>query len=191
MLCPTLSELVSGRLEGQKNCFLGIGIRGVGKSQFFVGLGQWMTTIGDTNSALFYREMNATYIRQNTNIRMIVFNIVKNAKWDKCPVEPWENIGKCWEWLNQNDKRIFIVLDEFESVYVEDMSSVGSMSGKRPLVIVALGSSSDLRSLCFCKGNLDNMMSRGYLGYKYRTNLNSTKFVPVLFGPITTINMTK
>ena len=203
MLCPVLSSLVNGELEGQKNCFLGIGVKGVGKSQFFIALGQWaIQGLGDKNCAFLYRDMGVTeessiYNISRTNMRKIIHNIGVTANWD-VPSTPWSSINDCWQWLLDKRKRIFVVLDEFEKTYsrvntcglLDDLCNIGNRSGPRPIVVVLLGSSSYLRSLCFCIGDGHILQSR-FEGYNAGFSLNNTKFLPIQFGPILTVATTQ
>eukprot|EP01039_Chlorochromonas_danica_P010730 gene10730-11915_t len=203
-LCGKLAELAAGRLEGQRNCFLGLGARGIGKSQFFTALGDWFTRIGDSNSAFLYRQMGVTdnsspFNTETTNVRKIIRYLALKLKWDNVPEESWENSTECMDWLLANNKRVFLVLDEFEQCYrvrntaglISELAEVGGDAGQRPLVIALLGSSSRLRSLCFNKGDPEEMEKAGFHGYAGAPNLNSTKFLPLIFSPITTAESTR
>lgn len=94
---------------------------------------------------------------------------------------------------------MFLVLDDFERCYrkenrrglISNLAAVGGDSRQRPLVIVLLGSSSRLRNLCFSKGDPEEMAKAGFVGYAGAPNLNSTKFIPLTFSPITTVESTK
>lgn len=202
-LCFTLSKLVAGTLRGQQNCFLGLGVKGIGKSQFFIALGDWMTRIGDTNCAFIYLEMgnsreDSIYNMKTTNVCKIVHHFALLSEWSETPADAWASITACVDWLNSHSRRVFLVLDEFEKCFAQentagllsDLSGVGGWSGERPIVIVLLGSSSYLRNLCFCKGEEEVMLKAGYKGYSRAWNLNSTKYMPLVFEPITTVDET-
>eukprot|EP01039_Chlorochromonas_danica_P011964 gene11964-13555_t len=203
-LCGKLAELADGRLEGQQNCFVGVGARGIGKSQFFTALGDWFTRIGDRDCAFLYQQMGekdetSPFDVRTTNVRKIVHHLAVNLNWDNIPAEPWATSTECLNWLLSNNKKVFLVLDEFDQCYreenrtglISDLAKVGGDARKRPLVIVLLGSSSRLRNLCFTKGSLEEMLSAGFAGYTRAVSLNSTKFIPLIFSPINSVDSTK
>ena len=178
-LCDKLAELAANKLEGQENCFVGVvGARGIGKSQFFTALGDWFTRIGDRNCAFLYRQMGvqdktSPFDVPTTNVRKIVRHLALKLTWDNVPEEPWETPTECLNWLLCNNKRVFLVLDEFEQCYCEkntagffaDLAGVAGDARQRPLVIVLLGASSRLRNLCFRKGDPEEMLKAGFAGY--------------------------
>jgi hypothetical protein len=203
-LCPLIFRLVNRSLSGQRNCFLGLGVRGIGKSQYFIALGDWACKSSTKNFAFLYKEMGSVetasiFDLRTTNIRKMVHYLATLAGWEGLVKDPWNTIGNCWEWLVNNNKQVLLVLDEFEKTYrventgglIADLSAIGGRSGPRPIVIILLGSSSVLRSLCFCTGNRTELADKGFLGYSAASmNLNSTKYIPLLFGPITSIAVT-
>jgi hypothetical protein len=202
-LCGTLWQLVAGTLIGQQNCFLGLGIRGIGKSQFFIALGDWMRRIGGSDCAVLYHEMGSTeledpFCTRTTNLRQIIKVLASRAGWESIPSH-WETIGDCRDWLRDHSKKLLIILDGFEKCYrqennaglLRDLAAVGGSGGPRNIVVVLLGTSAHLRNLCFCKGDREEMISQGFLGYDGAVSLNSTKFVPKVFEPITTVDTTK
>lgn len=203
-LCHKIASLAAGTLEGQRNCFVGLGARGIGKTQFFIALGDWFVRIGDHNCAFLYKQMGVTdkkspFSSKTSNIRRIIHFLAKKREWANIPTKPWESSTDCLNWLINNNKRVFLVLDEFDQFYrvqnegglIGELSEIGGISRKRPLMVVLLGSSSHLRNLCFLKGDIVEMRNAEYPGVANAVTLNITKFLPLSFRPITTVAVAK
>jgi hypothetical protein len=193
-LVPVVHRLVNGTLEGQMNCFLGLGPHGVGKTSFFHAVGMWSCSISTSSFVFIYVDsilMDEYRTDGTPTVSHIIHNVAKRVGWD-VPEMVWETMRLCWQWLIDEHKSVLMVLDEFDVVFqsendietlISDLSVIGSAPGKRPIVMIIMGSSSYLRNLCFRRVDLSELVGK-YPGYKFAVNLNSTKFISMSFMPI-------
>lgn len=97
------------------------------------------------------------------------------------------------EYLEVNNKAIFVVLDEIHLAYtnysrntgkeiIQQVLSIGSTRGGR-IHCVLSGNSTVVRRLCFAKMSLDEALERGYVHYDLGLDVNSSKFSPLWIHP--------
>jgi hypothetical protein len=196
LICPKLRLLAQKQLDGQKNCFLLLGIQGIGKSQILTSLGHWVTAMGGSTTGFYFvsiggRRQGDPLGRSLISMRYIVHDMAKRLDWNP-PEICWESITDAWDWMLANGKVAFLVLDEFHKLYVEENSAgiffelytIGNNSGKRPIMVVLNGSSPWMRPLAFRLLGNEADISMMYPGYAKSESLNSTKFIPATLLPI-------
>ncbi|KAI3656093.1 hypothetical protein MP638_004406 [Amoeboaphelidium occidentale] len=186
-----VERLVANTLRGQMQCFLVIGMHGVGKSQFLIELGRWSAHIATPTHAFVYLPCD-NKVAKSTLVKTL-YDVAKHLGW--ITDEPmWGSISLCWKWLIKSGRTMLVVLDEFENIYrtadqdwTSQLRLVGDMSGPRPLMVLLCGSAARLRDLCFKFMDHTDCVSLGFPGYKESCSLNSTKFVPLTLASISSI----
>ena len=195
-----IQRFIRGELFGHHACFLILGIHGVGKSQFLLELGRYMTASGGARHAFCYVVIGVC--EESTTLRQLIYRMAAEQLWENVPEQCWPTIDACWDWLDREKRFIVIVLDEYQNVYEESAQSyagsliselygIGSRSQCRYIMVFLCGSRAHLRPLAFKRIDLKDVqdcLSHQYKGYPVvAKNLNSTKFVPVEFGPIASL----
>jgi len=112
-LAPRLVDLDSGVLEGQRNCFVLLGMRGVGKSHFLKSLVHVVARAAlPTTCVIVVNFKNAGVVS--------LFAAIRAALRDagETPPADADGLDALHVYLKAAERRVFLVVDEVEQLYV-------------------------------------------------------------------------
>jgi hypothetical protein len=195
-LFTRLNKLNRKNLAGQKNGFLLLGHKGVGKTKFLKSclLANYLASDKMVVNVYICLKNN----RDLTNVNTLFSTIFKKSH-PELPlpvVDPgMADMDRWWNWMLDNQLRLFLILDEFEFLYslpdeskfIGDISNIGERSGDRAILSIVSGSSAYLRALTFRKFLPPEVVTK-YPTYSVGTpDLNHSKFLPHTIRPIQTL----
>jgi hypothetical protein len=153
-----LARLDAGKLRGQRNCFLVLGTKGVGKSTF-------LRALASANVLVSTAATTTIFVDYKKHGVIAPFDLIVDAL--RSSDAPFDLDGAASGdalrlHLMKNHKRFVLIIDEFEFVYKQDkpladtifrqMCCILDVKAERPVVVILTGSAAVLRSLVFCRG---------------------------------------
>lgn len=195
-LAPRLTSLDNGELSGQANCFVLLGLRGVGKSHFILSLVHMVARVAKPSTCVVYVNFKDSGVQS-------LFGAIRVALSDKklVPAVAAAEASAAVEldqFLLSKGLRVFLVVDELEQLYCrekddvlaktvwQELHFIGERKKRRSIMAVITGSTPVLRALVFAQPEI--AAARIYPGYTHLGSLNNRKYLPLMLKPLTEVS---
>jgi hypothetical protein len=193
-LAPRLTQLDMSCLRGQKNCFLILGTRGVGKTFFIKSVLCAFVLNSSSTSLTIYLNM------KDDKLMKSLFGIIYSTVAEKYDLEDLNDIegDDLVEFLLTNGINVLLVVDEVECLYSKspddelasrilgELHFLGELDGPRPVLVILSGSAAVLRSLVFSIPGAPHIKDK-YPAYLRFHSLNNRKYKELHLKPIGTL----
>ena len=189
-IVPALTLLDDGALAGQRNCWILLGARGVGKTRFLKAIVHALWGATRATTCTIYVNFGTMGV---TRLTTMIFRSLR----EKFPQLPMLPEGREWELitgvLQHKRLNVVVVIDELEALYrqddalsnatLRDLHVVGEMDASRRVVVLATGSAAVLRRLVYSLPAPDTVKDAYPLHHK-QGSLNDRKYAALQLDPV-------